>query len=102
MLKINHEDPIREDKPLINLAKQALWDKRPYSGNADATLETVRQWLHKDVPLLRWLNVTSPRQLLDTNRREELMMALQVINNDIEPKVFFNHIKKYKEDLIAA
>lgn len=24
MPKINHEDPIREDKPLINLAKQAL------------------------------------------------------------------------------
>lgn len=100
MPKINHEDPIREDKPLINLAKQALWDKKLY-GSGDATLETVRQWLHADVPLLRWLKVTSPRQLRETNRKYELMMALQVINNDIKPRVFFDHIKKHKEELAA-
>lgn len=97
--KINDDHAILWDQELINLAKKALWDKRPYGRDAD--LQTVRAWLHRDVPLLRWLNVKSPIELRENNKREELMMALQVINNDIQPKTFFDHIKKYKEELIS-
>lgn len=98
---INYKDPILQDKELINLAQKALGDKSTY-GRGAADLETVRKWLHTEVPLLRWLNVSNPRELLESERREELMMALQVINNDIEPSIFFNHVKKQKEKLIVV
>lgn len=97
---IGYEDPILQDKELIELVGKALWDKTPY-GKWAADINTIQARLNRDVPLLRWLEVKSPRELRETNRREELMMALQVINSDIKPAVFFDHIKKYKEDLIA-
>ena len=101
MYRIDYEDPILLDKELIKLASKALGGKSPYTW-WEASTQTVRNRLHSDVPLLRWLKVKTARELRDTDRREELIMALQVINNDIKASIFFSHIKKTQVELVET
>lgn len=102
--RIDYEDPILEAQELINIAKQALWDKKLY-GSWDASIETIRERLHKPVPLIEiTCKVQTPRELRDTNRRKELIMALKVINNEVSINELkeFVELKEYHEEEYLA
>lgn len=100
--RIDYEDPILQDKELIQIGKQALWDKKLY-GSWDATIETVRERLHKTVPLVEiYYKVKKPRDLRDIQRREELVMILKYINNDISPTTFHEFIEYKQEENLAT
>ncbi len=99
--RMDYEDPILQDKELIQTAAQALWDKKQY-GHWDADIKTVRERLHKTVPLVEiTCKVKTPRELRDTERREELIMALQVINNKIFLTDFHEFLENKQEENLA-
>ncbi len=100
---VDYEDPILQDQELINIAKQALWDKNPYRAQ-DASIETVRERLHRPVPLIEiTCKAQTPRELRDTKRREALIMALEVINNkasikELNELIELIELREYQEE----
>ena len=100
---VDYEDPILQDQELINIAKQALWDKNQYRAQ-DASIETVRERLHRAVPLVEiTCKAQTPRELRDTKRREALIMALEVINNkasikELNELIELIELREYQEE----
>lgn len=101
MLKKIEQEPIMQDQTLIQLAKKALGSKRPYD-NTQADITDIRDWLNREVPLIHWFDVTTPKQLRESGKKEELYVALQVINNEIKPSVLFDLKEKYQAKKLTA
>lgn len=95
--RIDHEDPILQDQELINLAKHALGSKRAYE-NTQADMTEIRDWLNREVPLIHWFGVKTPKELRESGKEKELYVALQVINGDKKPSVLFDLQDKYKSE----
>lgn len=97
--KIN-EEPIMQDQELIALAKDALGSKRAYE-NTQADMTEIRDWLNREVPLIHWFGVKTPKELRELGKKEELYVALQVINGDKKPSVLFDLQEKYKAEKLS-